>query len=181
MSNVLPSETSPSYATVTLTQKTTNVVEFTVTPNKSPLYITTGATFGVSEFTFDTSLALEPGDFTFVSPSTGCNKVQNPPLVPFGKFNWLVTSSRGANPLVFDVTHTGAVPSSFEVANTNHAEFSVLIGGFTTSTPGVTSQWVSDLGAVTLARVVEPTGTSLATMCAICACAARVQWRFWRP
>ena len=154
VSNVLPSETSPAYATVTLVQKSTNVVEFTITPNQSPLYKTMGATFGVTSFTFDSSLALSPGDFTFVSPSVGCNKVQNPPIVPFGKFNWLVTSTRGANPLVFDVTHTGAVPSSFEVPNANHAEFSTLIVGFTTSTPGVTSQWVSDPGAVTLAPPV---------------------------
>ena len=147
-SNVLPQSTSPSYATVSLTQKATNVVEFTVTANHSANYKSTGANFGITKFSFDTKLALSPGDFTFITPSSGCNKTQNPPLAAFGQFDWMVTTSSGAPTLVFEVTHSGATLSSFEVPNPNKAMYAAFIGGFTVTNSTITSQWVSEAVAV---------------------------------
>jgi hypothetical protein len=146
-SNLLPTETSPPYATVTLTQKATNVVEFTVTATTN-WYSSEGPNFGITNFTFDSDLTLSPGDITFVSPSVGWSKVQNPPANPFGSFNWGVTSTRGTTTLVFDVTHAGATPSDFSIYNLKHAMFAANIVNFTVQGSSVTSHWVTNGGAV---------------------------------
>ena len=69
-----PPTTSLGYATVTLTQvgNGPGVVAFQVTPNPSSNYATTLSTFGVTSFTFNTSLAITTSSFTWVSPAGGC-------------------------------------------------------------------------------------------------------------
>jgi hypothetical protein len=151
-SNVLGTSTGPSWATVTVVQDGTGVVKFTVTPNNNTgVYVQPlGANFGVTKFTFNTSssFTIVASDIAISQPSAGCTTVKNPSGDPFGSFNWEITSRIGANPLIFTVTQTGAMPSFFQSANTNKAMYSAEIGGFTVKGSNVTSQWVSESGTV---------------------------------
>jgi hypothetical protein len=175
VSNDLPTTTPPNppYATVDVIQKSTNVVEITVTPTTN-YYSSTGANFGVTNFTFDTNLTLAATDITVVTPSAGWSKVQNPSANFFGTFNWLLTSTRGAKKLVFDVNHTGATPSNFMIANSQGEMFAANIVDFTVNGSSVTSQWVSN--AVTPHPLVKA-GLSAAAVLAVVGAGA---WFFVR-
>src|SRR5262245_39026825 len=61
VSNLLPLETSPPYATVTLTQLASNKVELRVTPT-TVWYSSTNTNFGIAGFAFNCRVALNPGD-----------------------------------------------------------------------------------------------------------------------
>jgi hypothetical protein len=151
VSNMLPAETTPPYATVTLTQTVPNTVELTVTPTTN-WYQSEGANFGVGGFAFNTDLTLQGTDIKFNPPSSGFrwSFAQNKAADGFGTFNWVLSSSAGrpVNPLVIDVTHTGATPAHFMFFNTQNAEFTANIVNFTVAQPGVTSHWVVNSGII---------------------------------
>ncbi len=156
VSNVLGNATTTPYVTVVLTQKSTNVVEFSVTPNVCPQYSGTGKNFGIAGFGFNTQLNLTPTDIAFNPPSSGLDwKLVNPgTCVEFGTFIWVLssTSTRALNPLVFDVTFSAAVPGNFERKNALGREFAANVVNFTTSS-GVSSQWVTN---ATTAVILPP-------------------------
>lgn len=148
-SNVLSAPpTGRHYASVTLTQIATNTVEFTISAD-STVYKSTGANFGVASFAFNSTISLVSSDIKFKTPTTGWKSTQNGTGDGFGNFSWVVSSTlaRGSNPLVFDITHTGAVVSDFENLNIHNALFAAQIVNFTSST-GVTSQWAANKGGV---------------------------------
>jgi hypothetical protein len=161
-SNLLAKQTAPPYATVTVTQQATDVVEFTVVAGTD--YYMPSGNFGITSFTFNTDFPMVPSDFTFtfVTPSAGCNPTPNPPANPFGSFNWRVTSAMGAPTLTFRVRHTGATPAHFMIKNMNQRTFAANISNFTKPGSTVTSHWVSDSLVLLLLLIGAAIGAAIA-------------------